>query len=298
MAEFQIGVWTASSRRNGVDGEDRAGEGEGCCVPLLPQRRRHRGCELAVMEGPHGREKTAAFPESIAQRPPSPTAVTPAWRRWSWGKWGVGDSGVEAMTVGQRGGKGGGKEGQRAGNVGMKAVELGKVRGRNGGMEAVTVARRGGKGGERGDMKITYLSSECSRGTMRKKSSLGILNSGVVVVVQLCRYDSIATMCTVRFFSRKIDFAITLQMLLAPIGVQCPVSSLGLAGDANVLHFGAWGCTADSRIRRVISSYLSGLSGFALALSRSTRSTGPTITVVITPPLPSCDAIKPDIGPN
>lgn len=112
------------------------------------------------------------------------------------------------------------------------------------------------------------------------------------------RYDSIATMCTVRFFSRKIDFAITLQMLLAPIGVQCPVSSLGLAGDANVLHFGAWGCTADSRIRRVISSYLSGLSGFALALSRSTRSTGPTITVVITPPLPSCDAIKPDIGPN
>lgn len=36
-------------------------------------------------------------------------------------------------------------------------------------------------------MKITYLSSECSRGTMRKKSSLGILNSGVVVVVQLCR---------------------------------------------------------------------------------------------------------------
>lgn len=31
-------------------------------------------------------------------------------------------------------------------------------------------------------MKITYLSSECSRGTMRKKSSLDILNSGVVVV--------------------------------------------------------------------------------------------------------------------
>ncbi|EAZ43991.1 hypothetical protein OsJ_28612 [Oryza sativa Japonica Group] len=280
------------------------------------------------MEGPHGREKTAASPESIAQRPPSPTAVTPVWRRWSRGKWGVGDGGVEAMTVGQRGGKGGGKEGQRAGNVGVKAVESGKVRGSNGGhggcdgctawgkrggarrsagdggVEAVRLEGIGEKGmGEVGgggsaDMKITYLSSECSRGTMRKKSSLDILNSGVVVVVQLCRYDSIATMCTVRFFSRKIDFAITLQMLLAPIGVQCPVSSLGLAGDANVLHFGAWGCTADSRIRRVISSYLSGLSGFALALSRSTRSTGPTITVVITPPLPSCDAIKPDIGPN
>uniref|UniRef100_A0A0E0QNV1 Uncharacterized protein n=1 Tax=Oryza rufipogon TaxID=4529 RepID=A0A0E0QNV1_ORYRU len=264
------------------------------------------------MEGPHGREKTAASPESIAQRPPSPTAVTPLWRRWSRGKWGVGDGGVEAMTVGQRGGKGGGKEGQRAGNVGVKAVESGKVRGSNGGMEAVTVARRGGKGGERGGQPVTAAwrrcgwrasgkrgwGSECSRGTMRKKSSLDILNSGVVVVVQLCRYDSIATMCTVRFFSRKIDFAITLQMLLAPIGVQCPVSSLGLAGDANVLHFGAWACTADSRIRRVISSYLSGLSGFALALSRSTRSTGPTITVVITPPLPSCDAIKPDIGPN
>lgn len=146
-AEFQIGVWTAWSRRNGIDGEDRAGKGEGRGVPLLPQRRRHRGCELAVMEGPHGREKTAASLESIAQRPPSPTAVTPAWRRWSRGKWGVGDGGVEAMTVGQRGGKGGGKEGQRAGNVGVKAVESGKVRGSNGGMEAVTVARRGGKGG-------------------------------------------------------------------------------------------------------------------------------------------------------
>ncbi|EEC84220.1 hypothetical protein OsI_30634 [Oryza sativa Indica Group] len=99
------------------------------------------------MEGPHGREKTAASPESIAQRPPSPTAVTPAWRRWSRGKWGVGDGGVEAMTVGQRGGKGGGKEGQRAGNVGVKAVESGKVRGtqwRHGGCD---VARRGGKGG-------------------------------------------------------------------------------------------------------------------------------------------------------
>uniref|UniRef100_A0A0D3H4F3 Uncharacterized protein n=1 Tax=Oryza barthii TaxID=65489 RepID=A0A0D3H4F3_9ORYZ len=172
-------------------------------------------------------------------------------------------------------------------------------------MEAVTVARHGGKGGERGGEPVTAAWRRCGWRASGKRGWGRWEGAGVQRMFkrnnaqeELAGHTELGGGGGGAAVQQKNRFCYHTADALS--SNRCPVSSvqLRLAGDANVLHFGAWGCTADSRIRRVISSYLSGLSGFALALSRSTRSTGPTITVVITPPLPSCDAIKPDIGPN
>jgi hypothetical protein len=131
--EIQIGVRAAWSRQNGVDGEDRAGEGEGNGVPLLPRKRRRGGGDGGTMREGEDRGVSAirSAEASFSRCGDAGVEVVES------GKVGGSDDGVEAVTVGRRGGKAGRES--DGGDAGLEAVESGKIGGGDGGVEAMAV---------------------------------------------------------------------------------------------------------------------------------------------------------------